>query len=177
MLGFAPRSLALVNLAEDHCQTSGHWQTLTGTIVVDMLLFLTLLSALYLHPLLALDLAGFQSTVLADERVWLVEFYSTMCGSCKEFSGIWGQIETHFSNIATMKISIDSADGLKIAEVMGALEEGIPSVQLYMKRSTSNEAHKGVTVVSGDVVPFAELVQLVHSHTGAPKLPIYRYLS
>lgn len=38
------------------------------------------------------DLKSFQEVVMSDERVWIVEFYSSMCGSCKEFSVIWEKV-------------------------------------------------------------------------------------
>ena len=79
-----------------------------------------------------------RSTIVNDEKVWLIEFYSPMCGSCKEFSPIWTDIESSLRNkINTAKINIDDKDGLKIAQDVGALDEGIPHIRLFHKESDS----------------------------------------
>jgi thiol-disulfide isomerase/thioredoxin len=43
----------------------------------------------------SLTLEGFQQ-FLKDERVGVVEYYSPMCGSCKEFAGSWTKIESRY---------------------------------------------------------------------------------
>ena len=68
----------------------------------------------------------------ADETVWLIEFYSPMCGSCKEFAPTWSLLESKLKNkLKTGKVNIDEKLGLKIAEETGALEEGIPHLRLF----------------------------------------------
>ena len=79
--------------------------------------------------------------MISDDRVWLVEFYSDMCGSCKEFAPKWEKIEKSLSNVATGKINIgiayslymfsflkeynivDNKAGMKIAKDLGVLQE------------------------------------------------------
>lgn len=98
-----------------------------------------------------LDPTKFASTVLDDDRVWLVEFYSSMCGGCQEFASTWNRIEKLYSKkndgaIVTGKINIDKKEGLKIAEELGVLEDGVPHVRLFTKKGDN----KGSTVVKSD---------------------------
>lgn len=99
------------------------------------------------------DMTSFKSKVIDDERVWLVEFYSTMCGSCKEFSGVWSKIEASMKSIETTKINIDHVDGMEVAKALRVLEEGIPNVRILNSKTNLN----GVTVMSGTVQKFHEL--------------------
>ena len=91
------------------------------------------------------DMTSFKSNVIDDERVWLVEFYSTMCGSCKEFSGVWSKIEASMKSIETTQINIDHPEGMEVAKSLRVLEEGVPNVRLLNSKTNSN----GVTVMSG----------------------------
>ena len=80
----------------------------------------------------------FESLVIKDSKVWLLEFYSGMCGSCKEFAPVWNKLEnTLQSSISLGKINIDDKKGLKIAEWLGALDEGIPHLRLFLDSGDS----------------------------------------
>jgi thiol-disulfide isomerase/thioredoxin len=100
-----------------------------------------------------LDPTTFKEAVLGDSRVWMVEFYSTMCGGCQEFASTWERIEQAFDNdsnggaIASGKISIDSKEGLKLAEELGVLEDGVPHVRVFKQK----DDQKGTAVVKGMV--------------------------
>jgi thiol-disulfide isomerase/thioredoxin len=101
-----------------------------------------------------LDLAAFKATVLTDEKVWAVEFYSSMCGSCKEFNPTWTKVEKSLKSIATTKVNIDTKEGMEIAKELGVLEEGIPNLRLFsnLKSTSSNRIGslpKGTTIMSG----------------------------
>ena len=63
------------------------------------------------------DIESFQKNVLDDEKVWLVEFYSTRCGGCVEFSDTWTKIEASMQSIATTKVNIDFAGSMELAQV------------------------------------------------------------
>ncbi len=98
-----------------------------------------------------LDPTKFASTVLDDDRVWLVEFYSSICGGCQEFASTWGRIETYYSKssdgvIAAGKINIDKKEGLKVAEELGVLDDGVPHVRLFTKKGDKT----GSVVVKSD---------------------------
>lgn len=57
--------------------------------IVPLLVFLQVVLAL------DLNLESFQQ-LLSDERVAVIEFYSPMCGSCKEFAISWTKIESRY---------------------------------------------------------------------------------
>lgn len=96
-----------------------------------------------------LDASTFKTTVLDDERVWLVEFYSAMCGGCKEFASTWDRIEKAYQKgstsgaIASGKINIDDKAGMKIAQELGVLDDGVPHVRLFKNKDDKN----GIAVV------------------------------
>ena len=75
-------------------------------------------------------LEEFKKNVIEDDRVWLVEFYSGMCGSCKEFAPTWDRIEMSLNDVLKTKVNIDKKGGMEVAQYMGALEEGLPNVRL-----------------------------------------------
>ena len=68
---------------------------------------------------------SFRESVINDDRVWLVEFYSEMCGSCKEFAPTWDMIEQSLPNMSCGKVNIDTPEGMKIAQELNVLEEEI----------------------------------------------------
>jgi len=98
-----------------------------------------------------LDPTKFASTVLDDDHVWIVEFYSSMCGGCQEFASTWDRIEKLYSKssngvIAAGKINIDNKDGLKVAEELGVLDDGVPHVRMFSKKGDK----KGSIVLKSD---------------------------
>jgi thioredoxin-like negative regulator of GroEL len=119
--------------------------------------FLGLLAALPSTMVSGADLepTTFKQTVLNDDRVWMVEFYSAMCGGCQEFASTWERIEKAFSEgssggaIATGKINIDNKAGLKIAEELGVLDDGVPHVRLFKAKGdmTGTAIVKSKTIV------------------------------
>jgi len=114
--------------------------------MLTTILLIALLTATQLHAVrLSADLTpeNFENEVITDHRVWLVEFYSPMCGSCKEFTPVWKTMEDHLtSKVMTGKINIDHKEGQKIAGAVGALEDGIPALVLFASLGDS----KGVSL-------------------------------
>ena len=99
------------------------------------------------------------STFLDDERAVLVEFYSGMCGSCKEFEPTWAKIEKAAKSIATAKVNIDADEGLAIAESLGVLEEGLPNVRLFKTASD----RKGVSIIPGIPDTYKNMMKIIKS--------------
>ena len=121
---------------------------------------LALLLALAVAATLAADLSaeGF-AELLADERVAVVEFYSAMCGSCKEFEPHWAETEKKLKSIATAKVNIDTPEGMKIAQSQkGLLEDGIPAVRLFASKSSVS-----VGIVKGEVKKSKEVVAAIRA--------------
>lgn len=56
-----------------------------------------------------LDPSTFKQTVLLDERVWLVDFYSKLCSVCAAFAPTWSKIESKVlrTNIVFLSILVD----------------------------------------------------------------------
>jgi thioredoxin-like negative regulator of GroEL len=78
-----------------------------------------------------LDTSNFKK-VQSEKKAYLIEFYSRMCGSCKEFAPAWhvmAQSATKWQ-IAPARVNIDDQKGMALAEKLGILEHGIPTVQL-----------------------------------------------
>ena len=99
-----------------------------------------------------LDPLRFENVVLADERVWAVEFYSGMCGSCKEFAPTWASLQKKMKSVVTTKVNIDEKPGMLLAQDLGVLDEGLPNIRLF-----SNKEKKGVSIMPGTEMSSKEL--------------------
>ncbi len=93
------------------------------------------------------ELSGstFQADVLNDSRVWIVEFYSAMCGGCQEFAPTWERVDMNMKSIVAGKVNIDEPEGEALAKSLGVLDEGVPSIRLFMASGDS----KGVSIMQG----------------------------
>ena len=127
------------------------------TAIILVLLLSTLLLSVFSADLV-IKATDFEAEVIKDERVWIIEFYSPMCGSCTEFSPTWEKIEKSVKSMVTAKINIDTPEGLRIAQDLKVLDEGIPSVQLFA--SSSRE-----TMMAGDILPHKALMKKIKSST------------
>uniref|UniRef100_A0A7S2TVT9 Thioredoxin domain-containing protein n=1 Tax=Lotharella oceanica TaxID=641309 RepID=A0A7S2TVT9_9EUKA len=76
---------------------------------------------------------NFQAVVAESEECWLLEFYSTMCGSCAEFEPTWHALEASDigKSFKTARVNIDNNAGMQLATALGVLQTGIPSVRVY----------------------------------------------
>ena len=62
----------------------------------------------------------FDAAVLTNEHVTAVKFYSSMCGSCKDFAPIWDEFEAAMKGHLTFGVvDIDKPAGMKLASDMG----------------------------------------------------------
>lgn len=84
---------------------------------------------------------------MKDDAVWAVEFYSSMCGSCQEFSPIWDSVTSKLKSVKSGKINIDTKQGMALAEKLGVLNEGIPNVQLFSSKNSANSLMTGIFYV------------------------------
>lgn len=94
------------------------------------LIFVFLVSSFACYLSLELNPSGFDKEVLNDSNIWLVEFYSEMCGSCKEFSPTWDAITSKVKSLSCGKINIDDKFGTALAQKLGVLDQGLPNIQL-----------------------------------------------
>lgn len=109
---------------------------------------LLLIALLALWQLAAAELApsAFETQVLKSDRVWVVKIYSAMCGSCQEFAPTWDKLKGSVDSVEFGELSIDQPEGMKIAEALGALSDGIPNVMVFAKA----DQRRGETVYNGE---------------------------
>lgn len=74
---------------------------------------------------------NFTSDVVESKHVFVLEYYSKMCGSCKEFEPIWEHVANSIDNEYRIgRVNIDSKEGMSLAKKQGFLKLGIPAVQV-----------------------------------------------
>jgi thiol-disulfide isomerase/thioredoxin len=93
---------------------------------------------------------GELTDILNSEHIYAVEFFSGMCGSCKEFKPIWEEYSNKMNaHIKTTKVDIDTSKGMKIAQSLGILDEGIPNVKL-IKYTSKKRVKETKSVYNGE---------------------------
>lgn len=92
--------------------------------------------------------------------VHLVEYFSPMCGSCKEFTPIFEKLCQDATYITCAKVNIDTPEGMEVAMKARVLEEGIPNLRLYHSMEGGVE-NRGTRLMVGDVKPASEIISLI----------------
>eukprot|EP00933_Yihiella_yeosuensis_P021420 TRINITY_DN16942_c0_g2_i1.p1 TRINITY_DN16942_c0_g2~~TRINITY_DN16942_c0_g2_i1.p1 ORF type:complete len:209 (-),score=49.15 TRINITY_DN16942_c0_g2_i1:188-814(-) len=103
-----------------------------------------------------------------SEDVYLVEFYHPLCGTCQHFGPIFDDLKEKLgSSLRTSRVAIDQTAGERLAEAVGALDEGIPNLRLFFKRSDE----KGKMIMAGEEpLPTAtDLKDRIERVLGGPK--------
>jgi len=119
-----------------------------------MKLLLTSASIFIILSLISLSLqadvnlnnSNYKEEVLDSHEAWLIEYYSEMCGSCKQFSPIWDSTVKNIKKLKIGRVNIDDKLGMELAKQMGVLNEGIPCVRLVHGKNGEQ-----VTVMAGDI--------------------------
>lgn len=83
----------------------------------------------------SLDSNNFKDTVTDSQNVWVVEFGSTMCGTCKEFMPTWEAVVGDTKNVKHGQVMIDGKEGMDLAMELGVMDQGIPNVQVCATES------------------------------------------
>jgi tetratricopeptide (TPR) repeat protein len=74
---------------------------------------------------------NYSRLVETSSDVWLVEYYSGKCGSCKEFLPTWHDVSDIFADkLRRARVNIDDKAGMALAQSQGILNHGIPAVRL-----------------------------------------------
>ena len=77
---------------------------------------------------------NFGAVVTASRRPFVVEFYSEMCGSCKEFAPTWHALEAELARVDGLgvgRVCVDKPPGVKLASSLdGLFDKGIPQVPI-----------------------------------------------
>eukprot|EP00659_Diplonema_papillatum_P006957 gene6957-10703_t len=71
-----------------------------------------------------LSASTFKEKVLDSKEAWAVEFYSSRCGSCKEFAPTWKSYASDSPPVKTGQLNIDDSDNMKLATDLGVMAEG-----------------------------------------------------
>jgi hypothetical protein len=66
-----------------------------------------------------------------------------MCGSCQEFAPVWETLTRKLKSIKSGKINIDTSEGMKLAQKLGVLDEGIPNIQFYSRKGSASSLMRG----------------------------------
>lgn len=102
----------------------------------------------------------FDSAVVNSDKVWVVKFYSSMCGACQEFQPTWDKLKGSVDSVEFAEINIDKSAGMKLAESFGALNEGIPNVKVFAK----SNAKEAKTIFKGEgSASVQKLVKMIKS--------------
>lgn len=84
----------------------------------------------------AMDPRALYEQITSSSQVGMIEFYSSMCGGCTEFAPTWTRIVDKVKPfIITGKINIDDKAGLKIAQELGVLDDGVPHIRIFSRKS------------------------------------------
>eukprot|EP00622_Pseudochattonella_farcimen_P001923 FR736743.1.p1 GENE.FR736743.1~~FR736743.1.p1 ORF type:complete len:178 (+),score=24.45 FR736743.1:55-534(+) len=145
------------------------WMRFTSMAVVLMLMNLTNAA-----EELLVDNANFDEVVANSQDTFVIEYYSKMCGSCKEFEPAWHEITAGLqttsmkhSGVRTARCSIDTKDGMKLAKDQGVLNKGIPAVQIIQGKANKTTNLKSELVMAGKILPTASLKSTIHSKIGS----------
>jgi thioredoxin-like negative regulator of GroEL len=111
-------------------------------------------------PGMSLDVFNFESAVGSSKEAWLVEVGSAKCGSCLQFAPTWASIVQNFGTEVNMgAVNIDEADGMKLAQQLGALSRGIPQLIFFGKDDGSG----GKTLMAGHPADYADASALLRN--------------
>lgn len=121
---------------------------------------------------------NFKSVVANDGHVWLLEFYSPQCGSCKDFEPVWRELAKGLKRIKLGRVNIDDKNGLKLAEDLDVLSRSIPAIYAVIEttsnvKATHIETDLGLIIMDGTDTPFPSVPQLrttIHRYVKTLKL-------
>ena len=77
-----------------------------------------------------INIDNFTSTVIKSANIWIIEYYSEMCGTCQEFYETWNSLTKSFEGVKFGRVNIDDKKGMELAKQEKALENAIPAVRL-----------------------------------------------
>ena len=79
-----------------------------------------------------IDSGNVEEKVVRSPDVWLVEFQSPRCGSCQEMAPVWNEFASRNGKYVRLgQVSIDTDEGIELAQQFGIIEHGIPSIWAY----------------------------------------------
>jgi thiol-disulfide isomerase/thioredoxin len=98
---------------------------------------------------------NFVSNVVQSGNVHVIEYFSKMCGSCKEFEPTWDQVANSIENEYRIgRVNIDTKEGMRLAKEQGILKRGIPAIQVVAGKDSS-------IVMAGKLLGFSDILQSI----------------
>lgn len=90
-----------------------------------------------------LNIDNYKSLIEDTKDTWVVEFFSSMCGTCQEFKPTWEKVIKRVEGAKIGQINIDDPKGMKLAEKLKVLEQGIPNVKVITSGDFIIDVMKG----------------------------------
>ena len=78
-----------------------------------------------------------------SSKIWLIEVYSEKCESCQSFESTWKQLIKDIDYLKIGRINVDEMKGIKVANKLNALENGIPAVKLIFSKDNIEDIMTG----------------------------------
>ena len=103
------------------------------------LLILSIKSLNYVN----IDIDNYDNEVNLSNEIWLVEFYSEKCSTCKEFSSIWEKLIKKINYLKIGRVNIDEEKGMNLATKLNALANGIPCIRLDFGKNKYDDIMTG----------------------------------
>ena len=107
-----------------------------------------LLIPIICQNIINLDEDNYDNEIEASKDFWVIEFYSEKCESCRKFDSMWKILVKKIDYLKIGRINIDEPKGMALANILNALENGIPAIKLIYK----NEVNENI--MTGDEDPF-----------------------
>lgn len=100
---------------------------------------------------------NFNARVRDSNFVWMLEFYSAMCGACQQFQPTFDELSKKLNaKVLIGKVNIDERVGLKLAQDLGVLQHGVPTIRLYTAPGNEGQSVlNGISLLDG-VEPTAD---------------------
>jgi thiol-disulfide isomerase/thioredoxin len=94
-----------------------------------------------------------------EPYVWVVKFYSEMCGSCQALVPTWDKLRESVPGVHWGEVSIDEKENVALASKYGVLDEGIPNIKLFTADGQAQPILTGDTIVASDMSEAAALTE------------------
>ena len=112
-------------------------------IFIRLLSFIVLISSVINLSVVKLDIDNYDNEVNLSKEIWLIEFYSGKCSTCKEFSSIWTQLIKDINYLKIGRVNIDEPKGINLATKLNALDNGIPCIRLNYGKDKNEDIMVG----------------------------------
>ena len=109
-------------------------------IIYLLILFIPILSIEVTY----LDEDNFDTKVYSSNEIWLIEIYSEKCESCASFEPKWKNLVKKINYLNIGRINVDEQKGMKVANKLNALENGIPAIKLIISKDEIFDIMTGI---------------------------------